>query len=850
MIKISYQFMIRNKRKSLSILLSIVLSAALLAGTGALLHSADISKSEYYKTISGNYQYVYEITGDQLNLVQNRLNTHKIKILDIGITRSLYFTDEPKILTAVGCNREYLKMNHMSLISGKLPENNNQVVVENWIIHNLNLENGIGDTISMDGTEFEIVGIVSDSFEKYHKEMKVYTVLPEGNSINSTYKVYVNFDTSRNIEKQSIEYMNYLGCAQKDRGANWDVIEPLGVAAPKSEGNLSIVSWLQNVSMNETMITILFGVFGAFIIYSILNITIIQRMPQYGMLGILGASGWKIFRSIFYELFFLYLLGYPVGCILGIAGAKILYHNFSHIFLNTSISRVPLLISYKVIINEFFFLFILLLLITIKVVYQIKDSVNIDLLRDKNPYLLKHKQILSLEHKSLLYSLSHRYMTLRPKVFVGILISLSLGGIIFLGSAYGVEEAKQQNNLVMKADDGLNSDYMIRMETSNFNEGITEKNIKELEEIEGIKAVSPVKHFMGATLINEAQYTNKHFFDSTNKMKRMKEYFNGVCTKEKSGKYLIKGNIYGYDNVMIQKLSDYLLDGSLEMEKIEEDGEVIVCLPEDGGTGKYETVNIQPGDIIKIKVPKTINVTGDMLKFQGEEDWYQMKEFKVAATVKRVLIHNDYFIGPYGLDIIMSNNRMEKEFSIHKYNSISIEKENDADAVLVADKIQKIINNVKRCNFIDYTSLIEKEIMNLNQRQLFFTGLSAVITLISMFHIINSISYLIISRKQDFGILRALGLSDRSLIQMMLREGLLYGIYASALMIVGTLIVNRIIYYFIKNIELYLAPKYTVNWIYLLFYIVINCGLSMFAVVIAVRNILNKEIIDCINKID
>jgi ABC-type antimicrobial peptide transport system permease subunit len=191
---------------------------------------------------------------------------------------------------------------------------------------------------------------------------------------------------------------------------------------------------------------------------------------------------------------------------------------------------------------------------------------------------------------------------------------------------------------------------------------------------------------------------------------------------------------------------------------------------------------------------------------------------------------------------------MEKEFLIDKYNIISIKKEKGADGTLVADKIQEITNNIERCTFIDYTSLVEKENMNLNQRQIFFTGLSAVIALISMFHIINSINYLIISRKQDFGILRAIGLSDRSFIQMMMREGLLYGVYASALMIIGTVIVNTIIFYFIKNIGLYLSPRYTVNWIYLLLYIVINCGLSMMAVLISVRNILKKEIIDCVNK--
>lgn len=65
---------------------------------------------------------------------------------------------------------------------------------------------------------------------------------------------------------------------------------------------------------------------------------------------------------------------------------------------------------------------------------------------------------------------------------------------------------------------------------------------------------------------------------------------------------------------------------------------------------------------------------------------------------------------------------------------------------------------------------------------LFFYGVGLILLLISVPHIMNSISSMVLSRRHEFGILRAMGISDRGYMRMMLKEALRYGIYASLVM--------------------------------------------------------------------
>ena len=261
-------------------------------------------------------------------------------------------------------------------------------------------------------------------------------------------------------------------------------------------------------------------------------------------------------------------------------------------------------------------------------------------------------------------------------------------------------------------------------------------------------------------------------------------------------------------------------------------------------------MNIKPGDIIEIKVPKSLNPQGDELKFQSQDSLYDTKKVKVVATVKRVLAHNDYFVGPYGLDIIMTNSMMSKYYGIDKYNMISISKDKNYTGSIISKQIREIVKPIERCNFVDYTSLVEKENSILQQREIFFLGVSVIIVLISIFHIFNSINYLILSKKQDFGILRAMGINNKMLRNMLLKEGILYGVFSSCFMIVETIIITAGFYLYLMKTNLLYEPHFVLRWDYLLIWTGINILLCLLSVLCSSKSIFKEEVIECMRRIE
>lgn len=88
----------------------------------------------------------------------------------------------------------------------------------------------------------------------------------------------------------------------------------------------------------------------------------------------------------------------------------------------------------------------------------------------------------------------------RKRTFLGILISLSLGGVIFLCSNFVLTNAQTSNKMQLASDDGLGSDYKIYENNIDLNKTIGEDIENELEKIDGVKNVYPVKSYIGEVL--------------------------------------------------------------------------------------------------------------------------------------------------------------------------------------------------------------------------------------------------------------------------------------------------------------------------------------------------------------
>ena len=280
--------------------------------------------------------------------------------------------------------------------------------------------------------------------------------------------------------------------------------------------------------------------------------------------------------------------------------------------------------------------------------------------------------------------------------------------------------------------------------------------------------VYATKYTMGELQISKNEFLSEEEWSDYFKYQNQEPYYiqryDGICKQQEDGNYRIKYNVYGYDEAMIEQLRDFILEGEIQPETIKNNNQVIVTANMDG-QGNYFFYGKKPGDTITLRVPKTENYTDELLKFQSGEENYIEKEFEIAAIVNRPLAQEKDFLNTEvwknAQSVIMTGEQMEENFGITDYSFINA---SPADILLI----------------------------------------------ISLFHIVNSMSHTILTRRREYGIIRAIGITDGGFYKMILQTGILYGLLADVFIyLIYNRVLRRVMNYYLAHVLQFL--HYTTN---------------------------------------
>ena len=92
---------------------------------------------------------------------------------------------------------------------------------------------------------------------------------------------------------------------------------------------------------------------------------------------------------------------------------------------------------------------------------------------------------------------------------------------------------------------------------------------------------------------------------------------------------------------------------------------------------------------------------------------------------------------------------MEENYEITDYSFINASPADDNDAQSVSNQLLQVIRDVPKAVLQDYTSAIETQKDYLKQQQIFFSGIAAILLIISLFHIANSMNHTILARRRE-----------------------------------------------------------------------------------------------------
>lgn len=886
-IHIAFSYLRYYKKQTAVLLVGIILSSVLFTGMGGLIESGVQAALENARTEYGDWHYSTRGDADWVQKFKKDFSGSGYEIEKSGMETVRKIIEEPFSIGLVYADSEYMDIMGRDVIKGHYPWKKDEIAMDIQTLHSLGKTDTLGSEIVLDGETFKLCGIVNDMpanlSELLGNTSQVFVNSSLDYGTNGSF-LYLKFNENRKIYKQVQSFCKRFDIPYSDMKRNNGIAGYVGGYKPENVGEIVkeglskkylglpyIWGTLnENGQLMKTVILLGIGLFGVFIIYSLFQISMARRMSQYSIMHTLGMTDRNKMGVLLCELGSIGIIGYPIGCICGNLFAGAIYQKIGRIFIlqdqtrhsgvddavqKFGASNLPdtgnYCISWNTILWGLLGLAAAILIISSMFVYKMNRHTIRQMLSGdvgKHP----NRRIYSLQHGNLTGILTKKFMFSRKGTFVGILLSLSLGCVLFLGTSYVTENTRINNELTFKADDGLGSDIQVYIQSDNLEDRISGDAVKTMENIAGIDEMHPVRYLLGEIPFYDGTFTWPEYFAETANDKNflpdqeIMEKYNGVALKTGEDDYKIKVNIYGYDDMMLEDMNDYLLSGEINPDKMRKENSVIFKTLMDG-QGYYDGVDVKPGDEITLTTVINDKIPQDALRFQGDQKWYQSKSFKVSALASRPLAKVDTFIGDGGdtsIDIIMTNEQMERNFGVKDYQTISISVKPDTDAMNVSEELGVITKDINKCIVKDYSEQIKQQNLYLAQKMFFYYGIAAVLLGISLLHMMNSMQYLIAARKREFGILRAMGITDTGFRKMIAKEGLRYGIYSGVTVMGVYFVVQKILYYFMVHVYLYLHPKAFLSWKILMVVILLNIVICVGVTVISGRTILNEQIIE------
>lgn len=859
-----------------------ILSIALMVGISSLVYSGELSDLENSKEINGDWNYAIPLKDNTIDKITNKQDKG-YEVEKYGICKTIDEAVSDKNIALLYGDKTYLEMTTQSVLEGEYPTKANEIAMSKFVLDNIGYDDVLGTKISLDGKDYVLSGVLKSEWAADSNILNAFISEEEVNikkGISSF--VYLKLDESKKMYKQCQALKEDLELDSEAIQENDNVNYYLGGESPQSsidhlkfaftnpEGNFTYLMLVLRDEFGLTVNGVILGLglFSIFIIYSVFSVNISKRITQYGILKVLGIGKFKQFSLVLFELWSLLLIAFPIGAILGNLVAKLMYSNFNTVFINRDVVNSGthtnetqsflaaaelkagnFHISYTAIVFEAAFLVVAMCFIAWKIKCQTQKSVSIQLLKGGNDKKRKNRTIYSKGKLSLFNVLIEKFMLERKRTFLGILVSLSLGGVIFLCSNFVLTNAQTSNQMQLASDDGLGSDYKIYENNIDLNKTLGEDVENNLEKIDGVKNIYPVKSYIGEVVIEQDNFFWKEYYEYLNEA--YKDVYNGYMRNTTNGDYAIKSNILGYSDELLGKMEPYILEGSIDPDQMRRNNEVVLVTLEDA-QGNHNSIDKKVGDTIKVKTPNKVSGSSEDLKQLGSESDFSEKEYTISAIVSRTMVRDSRL---YTLEdqpditysVIMTNEQMKQNYNIEGYRVLTVEKEKNTDTELVANEIKKQTQALDDCLFQDYTGAIERQNEYLFQKTLFFYGIAFVFLIISLFHIANTMNHLILSRRHEYGILRAMGITNKNFRKLMLGQGALYGIFSSIVMILLYIIGNKTMEYLMGHVYGFLVSNIQVNVWLIITTVAVNICIGIFAVFIPTQSILKEDIIRQVN---
>ncbi|MED1780825.1 FtsX-like permease family protein [Brevibacillus fortis] len=310
--QISSKYLKGNLKRTILTLIGIILSVALISTVGLFMKGSQISQMESIKKINGHSFHVGISNYDEALLNKIKYNPQIVSfglmsqggIVPVGeASVQMNFADHGAL--------EFLTY---SLDDGKLPTNDREAVVDSWVLPSIKKGLQIGDSFELDGKTYQLVGLLDNrAFTQKSKVGRLLTykrefAMGEG-------RILLEINQKANV-KEVLEEIKTLTAEE-----NIDINDQL-IKVMNPESNQSILATLVIVISIVVIATVV-------VIYNAFQISVVERMKQFGLLRSIGATRKQIRQIVMREAVVLAVIAIPVGLVCSLLAVAALQFIFS-----------------------------------------------------------------------------------------------------------------------------------------------------------------------------------------------------------------------------------------------------------------------------------------------------------------------------------------------------------------------------------------------------------------------------------------------------------------------------------------------------------------------------------------
>lgn len=808
---LSIQDLKLNKKRSIVIIIGIILSTALICGVAGLVTSFQKTMVDTAKEGQGNYHTIfYNVPKDELKYIEENR-----EVKDYFLSEELGYSylsnpknvEETSIVNVISMNDKFIENMSVKLKEGRLPENDTELAISTRINEKFNTNYKVGDTITLNINEteqnmengipktYKIVGIIERpilAIESY--DVDWFTAITKMQNVNKKANIAVLYNKPKDYIKNIENINNMTKTENNEDGASFS---GLSNKYKSYKYNLMVNKELlayEGASLDDETLKTIYGL-GAFIIGIVLvssvfvirngfEISITERLKQYGMLSSIGATKKQIKKSVYFEGFILGLIGIPIGILSGVFAIYILVNVVNYI-LKDYISKGTLLtysMSWIAIAISAFVSIITIWLSCKKSAKKASKVSPIEAIRNSEDVKLKAKKVKcpkiitkifktggEIAYKNLKRS-KKKYRTTVISIIVSIVIFISISSFIQYG--FKMSEAYYTE---------MNYNYMVFMQENEDNKEELKK-YKILEDIS--KLPDAGEYSINKSNVLTMNMDEKHKAELTEYGKEIKERF----YNEENGVRIDEINIISLSKEAYERYVSKL-------------------------GGDYE--KYKNGAIL---IDKNINTNNDGKKIQGNIYTWKKGDIitgKINDTQCNIEILAKTEEIPAGVNILYNPDAfiIVSEDFINKvgYKSIALYS-NSNDAYKLDEEIKQykqennITDNTIQTFNMEESARAENAIVLVIS--IFLYGFIGVITLIGITNIFNTITTNMNLRKKEFAMLKSIGMTKKEFNRMIRLESIFYGLKSLIIGIpIGIILSYGMYTVFRNNMEMeYILP--------------------------------------------